>query len=178
VSTARRLTRGRRQTARELRDRPRSQHSSPAPMADGCINAFCGSLRSLTGPATKRPRTAMLRAGSPTTRRGPAGAIPAPTVSPSRADSPRARCAVSALCETAPNGVEMRVTQAKRVSPTPPGGGRYRSMGKGAVKRDRCSSIRPPVWSAARGGLAIGPVACFDRDSRVAITSLPGFPVS
>jgi hypothetical protein len=50
---------------------------------------------------------------------------------------PAMACALpSAQCETAPNGVEMRVTQAKQVSPI-----RLRGAlllpGKGAVKRDR-----------------------------------------
>jgi hypothetical protein len=40
-------------------------------------------------------------------------------------DGPDRRSAVmhSARCETAPDGVEMCVTRAKQVSPTPPGGG-------------------------------------------------------
>jgi hypothetical protein len=64
----------------------------------------CGSLRSLTGPATKQPRTATPRAGSPTTRPGSAGAIPAPTVSSRRANSPRGPCAVSAQSERRARG--------------------------------------------------------------------------
>jgi len=38
---------------------------------------------------------------------------------------------LAAHCETAPDGVEMRVTQAKRVSPTPLGGERYCFRGRG-----------------------------------------------
>jgi hypothetical protein len=58
VSTGRRLARGPSPRARELRDRPRSQQSSPAPMAGGCltpIRVTSASLPPLRGEGQSDP---------------------------------------------------------------------------------------------------------------------------
>ena len=57
---------------------------------------------------------------------------------------------LAARCETATDGVEMPVTRAKRVLPTPLGGGLSLPR-KGAIKRDRWSSSEPALcgWACA-----------------------------
>ena len=82
-----------------------------------------------------------------------------------------AQSRVSAHCETAPDGVGMRVTRAKQVSPTSPGGGSLLLPRKGGspgmivgdsgplgpVGRPRVAPPHPPVKGAAARLAALGP---------------------
>ena len=114
------------------------------------LDACCGSLRSLTGPATKQPRNATPRAGSPTTRPGSAGAIPAPTVSSSRANSPRAPCAVSARSGSAARSPASTARGRRRVSPGRQWAGALCQEKPRRLSRRRiCRADRRP-WRRAR----------------------------
>ena len=105
-----------------------------------------GSADSRSGSVTTRPVSATLEQrvlSAPDFSSGP-------IVSSEAANTWSDACSDSARCETATDGVEMPVTRAKRVLPTPLGGGLSLPR-KGAIKRDRWSSSEPALcgWACA-----------------------------